>query len=338
MIDIETKRKIIEKEQILNDIELIDDKSFSDEDSDNEETLWGLFIEENKIIPNYYNIIKYYNKYKLDDKLVSFININTEFLEPDIILDINTCDDFIVSVVENDKIDDKSFECIVNAISSNYQFDEFDFSIVNKERSSKILSSSKIDIKFNENNYNNLKNNYSDLLIKFVESNIKEFYKIMDNLDYDDALISNIISSDQIERGIKTDILCKCKDEIQFNNISQKQNIIDFILRGRKYINMSYNILKQFFDNTLDITKLINLLMFQSPILNNEQISECLSNIKKPYSDIPKQGKIPKLEINSLNTKLKEFLEERQFEYIGRITRTKDNKYYKINKKVNYSE
>ena len=149
----------------------------------------------------------------------------------------------------------------------------------------------------------------------------------MDNLDYDDALISNIISSDQIERGIKTDILCKCKDEIQFNNISQKQNIIDFILRGRKYINMSYNILKQFFDNTLDITKLINLLMFQSPILNNEQISECLSNIKKPYSDIPKQGKIPKLEINSLNTKLKKFLEERPFDNIGRITRTKDTPY-----------
>ena len=215
---------------------------------------------------------------------------------------------------------------------------EFDFSIVNKERSSKILSSSKIDIKFNENNYNNLKNNYSDLLIKFVESNIKEFYKIMDKLDYDEVLVSDIISSSKIERTIKIDILCKCKDEIQFSNMSQKQNTIDFILKGRKYINISYNILKQFFDNTLDITKLINLLMFQSPILNNEQISECLSNIKKPYSDIPKQGKIPKLEINSLNNNFKKFLEERQFNYIGRITRTKDNKYYKINKKVNYFE
>ena len=339
MIDIETKRKIIEKEQILNDIELINDKSFSDEDSDNEVTLWGLYLEENKITPNFSNIIKYYNKYNLNDKLVSFININSEFLEQNIIiLDINSYAAFIESVIENDKISDKSFECIVNAISSNYQFNEFDFSIVNKERSFKILSSSKIDIKFNENSYNNLKNNYSDLLIKFVESNIKEFYKIMDNLDYDDVLISDIISSDQFERGIKTDILCKCKDEIQFNNISQKQNIIDFILRGRKYININYNIFKQLFDNTLDSIRLINLLIFQSPILNNEQISDCLSNIKKPYSDIPKQGKIPKLEINSLNTKLKEFLEERQFDYIGRITRTKDNKYYKINKKINYSE
>lgn len=339
MIDIETKRKIIEKEQILNDIELINDKSFSDEDSDNEVTLWGLYLEENKITPNFSNIIKYYNKYNLNDKLVSFININSEFLEQNIIiLDINSYAAFIESVIENDKISDKSFECIVNAISSNYQFNEFDFSIVNKERSFKILSSSKIDIKFNENSYNNLKKNYSDLLIKFVESNIKEFYKIMDNLDYDDVLISDIISSDQIERGIKTDILCKCKDEIQFNNISQKQNIIDFILRGRKYININYNIFKQLFDNTLDSIRLINLLIFQSPILNNEQISDCLSNIKKPYSDIPKQGKIPKLEINSLNTKLKEFLEERQFDYIGRITRTKDNKYYKINKKINYSE
>lgn len=339
MIDIGTKRKIIEKEQILNDIELINDINFSDEASDNEVTLWGLYLEENKVTPNFSNIIKYYNRYNLDDKLVSFININSEFLDQDnIILDINSYDAFIESVIKNDKINDISFECIVNAISSNYEFNEFDFYIVNKERSSKILSNSKIDIKVNENNYNNLKNNYSDLLIKFVESNIKAFYIILDNLDYDDILISDIISSSKIERTIKIDILCKCKDEIQFDNIYQKQNIIDFILRGRKYINISYNIFKQLFDNRLDSTKLINLLILQDPILNNEQISECLSNIKKPYSDIPKQGKIPKLEINSLNTKLKEFLEGRQFDYLGKITITKDKKYYKINKKVNYFE
>lgn len=334
MIDIETKRKIIEKEQILNDIELINDKSFSDEDSDNEVTLWGLYLEENKITPNFSNIIKYYNKYNLDDKLVSFININSEFLDPNIILDINSYDAFIESVIKNDKINDKSFECIVNGISSNYEFDKFDFSIINKERSSKILSNSKIDIKLNENNYNNLRNNYSDLLIKFIEGDIKEFCKIMDDLDYDNVLISDIIVSRKIERTVKIDILCECKDAIQFNNISQKQNIIDFILRGRKCININYNIFKQLFDNTLDSTKLIDLLMFQDAILNNEQISECLSNIKKPYSDIPKQGKIPKLEINSLNTKLKEFLEGRQFDYLGKVTKTKDNRYYKINKKV----
>lgn len=338
MIDIETKRKIIEKEQTLNDIELINDKKFSYEDSDDEVTLWGLYLEENKVIPNFSNIIKYYNKYNLDDKLVSFININSEFLESNIILDINSYDAFIESVIENDKINEKSFECILNAISSNYLFNEFDFSIVNKERSSKILSSLKIDIKVNENNYNNLKNNYSDLLIKFVENNIKEFYIIMDNLDYDDVLISDIISSSKIERTIKIDVLCKCKEEIQFNNISQKQNIIDFILRGRKCININYNIFKQFFDYTLDSTKLINLLIFQSSILSNEQISECLLNLRRPYSDIPKQGKIPKLEINSSNTKFIEFLEGCQFDYLGKITRTKDNKYYKINKKVNYFE
>lgn len=78
--------------------------------------------------------------------------------------------------------------------------------------------------------------------------------------------------------------------------------------------------------------------MSQSSILNNEQISKCLLNLRRPYSDIPKQGKIPKLEINSSNTKFIEFLEGRQFDYLGKITRTKDNKYYKINKKVNCFE
>lgn len=334
MLDIETKRKIIEKEQILNDIELINDKKISDEESSNEVTLWELYLEKNKVIPNFSNIIKYYNKYNLDDQLVSFINVNSEFLDFNNMLDTNLYDTFIKDIIENDKINDKGFECIVNAISSNYEFNEFDFSIINKERSSKILSNSKIDIKFNENNYNNLKNNYSDLLIKFIEYDIKEFYKIMDNLDYDDVLISAIILSSKIERTVKIDILCKCNDEVQLKNISQKQNIIDFILRGRKCININYNIFKQLFDNTLDSTKLIDLLIFQDTILSNEQISECLLELKEPYSNIPKQEKIPKLEINSQNIKFKEFLEKRQFDYLGKITKTKDNRYYKINKKV----
>ncbi len=334
MLDIETKRKIIEKEQILNDIELINDKTISDEESSNEVTLWELYLEKNKVIPNFSNIIKYYNKYNLDDQLVSFINVNSEFLDFNNMLDTNLYDNFIKDIIENDKINDKGFECIVNAISSNYEFNEFDFSIINKERSSKILSNSKIDIKFNENNYNNLKNNYSELLIKFIEYDIKEFYKIMDNLDYDDVLISDIILSSKIERTVKIDILCKCNDEVQLKNISQKQNIIDFILRGRKCININYNIFKQLFDNTLDSTKLIDLLMFQDNILSNEQISECLLELKEPYSNIPKQEKIPKLEINSQNIKFKEFLEKRQFDYLGKITKTKDNRYYKINKKV----
>lgn len=334
MLDIETKRKIIEKEQILNDIELINDKTISDEESSNEVTLWELYLEKNKVIPNFSNIIKYYNKYNLDDQLVSFINVNSEFLDFNNMLDTNLYDNFIKDIIENDKINDKGFECIVNAISSNYEFNEFDFSIINKERSSKILSNSKIDIKFNENNYNNLKNNYSELLIKFIEYDIKEFYKIMDNLDYDDVLISDIILSSKIERTVKIDILCKCNDEVQLKNISQKQNIINFILRGRKCININYNIFKQLFDNTLDSTKLIDLLMFQDNILSNEQISECLLELKEPYSNIPKQEKIPKLEINSQNIKFKEFLEKRQFDYLGKITKTKDNRYYKINKKV----
>ena len=316
IIDIETKRKIIKKELNLNDIELINDKKFSNDGSDNEVTLWELYLEENKIIPSFSNIIKYYNKYDLDNKLVSYINKNSELLEFDITLDINLHNNFIESIIKNDKINDESFEGITNAISDKYEFDEFDFSVVNKERSSKILTSSKIDIEVNEDNYNNLRNNHSDLLIKFVEDNIKEFYIIMDNLDYDDVLISDIISSSKIERTIKIDILCKCKEEIKFNNISQKQNIIDFILRGRKCININYNIFTQFFDDTLDSTKLINLLMSQSSILNNEQISKCLLNLRRPYSDIPKQGKIPKLEINSSNTKFIEFLEGRQFDYL----------------------
>ena len=337
IIDIETKRKIIKKELNLNDIELINDKKFSNDGSDNEVTLWELYLEENKVIPSFSNIIKYYNKYDLDNKLVAYINKNSELLEFDITLDINLHNNFIESIIKNDNINDESFEGITNAISDKYEFDEFDFSVVNKERSSKILTSSKIDIEVNEDNYNNLRNNHSDLLIKFVEDNIKEFYIIMDNLDYDDVLISDIISSSKIERTIKIDILCKCKEEIKFN-ISQKQNIIDFILRGRKCININYNIFTQFFDDTLDSTKLINLLMSQSSILNNEQISKCLLNLRRPYSDIPKQGKIPKLEINSSNTKFIEFLEGRQFDYLGKITRTKDNKYYKINKKVNCFE
>ncbi len=178
--------------------------------------------------------------------------------------------------------------------------------------------------------------NYSGLFVKLREMNtlLNNSKIIKKNKITFVYAVSDIISSSKIERTVKIDILCECKDEIQFKNISQKQNIIDFILRGRKCININYNIFKQLFDNTLDSIKLIDLLMFQDAILNNEQISECLLKLKEPYSNIPKQEKIPKLEINSQNIKFKEFLENCQFDYLGKITKTKDNRYYKINKKV----
>ena len=81
--------------------------------------------------------------------------------------------------------------------------------------------------------------------------------------------------------------------------------------------------------------KLIDLVIFQSSNLDNEQLSECLLQFPIPYSNIARLNKVPKLPINDQNNKLKQFLEERNLEYISSITKTRDNKYYKVNKKQN---
>ena len=122
-LDIQAKRKIIIKEQEINDLELVDDIIIND---DSEVILWGIYLEENKVIPNFSNIIKYYNKYGLDDKLVVFMNNNAEILEKKDTSDLS--EKFIKNVIRNYKINDKNFELIVTSGSNTYRFNEFEFS------------------------------------------------------------------------------------------------------------------------------------------------------------------------------------------------------------------
>ena len=154
-------------------------------------------------------------------------------------------------------------------------------------------------------------------------------------MEYDVNLIIKIITSNNIERNYKVIILSKCDESLEIIELIQKETIIDFILKGRKPIDISYNLFKNLITYKLNINKLIDLVIFQSANIDNEQLTECLLQFPIPYSNIAKLNKVPKLLINDQNNKLKQFLEGRKLEYISSITKTTDNKYYKINKKQN---
>lgn len=156
-LDMDLKRRIIVNGQVIKDLNSITEKVLTEENEERRITLWGLYLEENKVKPTYSNII-----------LITFINDNSENLNIDVIL---PNENFIKSIIKNDKINDKCFSNIVNLASVKCIFNEFDFSNINKARSKQILSNSKIEIKFNQNNYENIKEYHQELF----ENNIKAF-------------------------------------------------------------------------------------------------------------------------------------------------------------------
>ena len=334
-LDSDLKKIIILKEQNINDLSSVTEKVITNDKDKKQITLWGIYLEENKVNPTFDNIILYYNAHSLNDILTAFINKNGEHLQQDIVLSSEIYKNFIISVIKNDKINAKSFTHIVKLASTKYIFNEFDFSNISKSRSKEILSNEKIVIKFNKNNYQNIKENHEELLIAFIEKNIKEFCNSISELEYDINLIIKIITSNNIERNHKVIILSKCYESLEITELIQKETIIDFILKGRKPIDISYNLFKNLITYKLNINKLIDLVIFQSANLDNEQLTECLLQFPIPYSNIARLNKVPKLPINDQNNKLKQFIEERKLEYISSITKTTDNKYYKINKKQN---
>lgn len=333
-LNIDLKREIIKKEQTIIDLNNISELVLI-EDDEKKTSLWGLYLQENKVLPSFDNIILYYNKYSLNDTLISFINNNSDNLEKNISLNTESYETFMKDIIKNDRVNDNSFSHIVNLASITCTFDKFDFSNINKIRSEQILTNSKIEIIFNKQNYDNLKENHTELLNTFIENNIKEFCNSMNELDYDINIIVSIIESTKIDRGYKIIIINNCDENIIFTNISQKEKIIDFILKGRKPLEINYNLFKVLVDSRLSSSKLIELIMFQESKLDNDKLSSCLLQCETPYCDIAKNNKVPKILKNAQNTKLKELLEKRKLDYIGKITITKDGKYYKINKKQN---
>lgn len=281
-----------------------------------ETDLWTTLLQKDKIIVSWDNLLYYFREKKsFDDALVNYLNYNfvqlgTEQMNPD----FDEENPILVQKFSEDIINKTSIE-ILNSLSENtlttyvYSDGEATFSGLPIDKM-KILIKKKI-ILLSLKNYSFIENQFTDLLLIFLETNSDKFIEEVGTYELDNSIMSKLVDSKVFTQEQKMIVIDHIPDSVLIENevISNKVcNLLAYSTKTTVSIDLLRELLTQS-QSTEDKIRLFNI--YQNDI-DAAELKSIIQILGYPYSEIV-EGKHPKIENNEYN---REFINQRKRDFI----------------------
>lgn len=180
------KRKIIEKEDTQIDFDDVADPN-----------LWGTLIKNNKIIPSWHNVGKYFNNKELDQNLLFDYLNNKKIAE---IISQIKCNDkktvdnaLLLWIFENEQFSDLSYEYLIKSIA--FTLNGLNLSQLNNDKLSLLISLNKLS--FDQINFDQLKEKGDHLHIDLIKMNVNKLLENFEKFTFDEDDIKHIMKIDK---------------------------------------------------------------------------------------------------------------------------------------------
>jgi hypothetical protein len=275
----------------------------------------NLLFENSKLIPNWADIIDKFisDKNTISKPVLSFINnienskellkykIDTE--KPD----KKTVDKFLEILLLDDKTTNNSYSNILKSIP--YIYSRLAFENLSKAKVELLIKHN--ILKLNNDNYTLLRDNFG-LHIDLIE---KRYYdlsnELLENLNFDNDDIVNILKSQIIPNKNKQSIL----DSYNEKEIINSAEILEILqtMTLNDSINVNKNILMAILTKTKNTYKRIELYIKKSNELHKNDISAFLQSLPEPYSNIAENGKRPFIEKDKVNLQFVQDLKRKDY-------------------------
>ena len=299
----EFKNKIISKQKVkIKNIENIED-----------DTLWKVTFSLEKVFRSWENISIYYKNYSLDNELIELLKEEYLDFEEKINAEkfgINEIDQFLISIVDCDKLNDKEFEKLIRKFPHK-QYEKIDYLSRDLENLSEIrfeLLISNDFVEFNSYNYNWIYKNFNDLITLYIKKNTIRFIdKYMECIINDD-IITEILKDESIEEENKIHLISK----LDYEPGKESSKLIYKILYKNKItVEINEETLKSIVVNLELVDEKILLLISQKDYISDSVIYQIMESLGAPYNKIKNNGTRPKIEKNLCTENLVEFLKEK---------------------------
>ena len=291
------KSQIIEKEETkisnLSDIKDLD--------------LWKVLLEKNKTFPTWQNIGKYYNRFgEIDEYLFKFLNnienakiLSKTTINSDFCKKYNFDSNILYKIIISNKFNLENYKILLKA--NGFWYKSINIESLDIEKIEYLIKSGMFQA--TKENLENLKE--KNLHIKFILSNMNEFFKNIDEL-------FSVLDEKDYIKILKSEIDVDKKllfiQKIDFENYYEELANIICEIYMQEQIKMNFNLLSNLlnFITNKKLDCLIQQLNLNKE-LNCEDISELLNNFNFPYNELCKKDTI-RLELNN-NNKNKKLLE-----------------------------
>lgn len=280
-IDDAFKAKIIQKEE---------SKIFDINSIENQE-LWHILLEENKLVANWDNLLYYYtnNENDFNVKLIDFLNIeenykvlanlrinNEKDFEKDTILE-----SFNKEIMLSNQISDNAYEYLIKSVWF-WKYPQLDIEHLSSRKIELMLEHTKF--KFNNENFKNLKEKFNPLHIILIENNIDDLIENYEAFGFDTNDIIKLLESTKILPKIKKEII----EKMDYNLISTPKIAKLIYSNIDKTIIKPYEYIKNMILQLESLEFKVNLLVEQQSELNDEELIGMLELMPEEYSKIAK--------------------------------------------------
>lgn len=284
--------------------------------------LWPIVIRENKMVACWSNVITSYVEYnkKIPDFLMDFLNnpVNTKELSKNNIeafddqFDEAILEDLSEEIINSRDITDETFEVLIASIHCWVHFPSGNVT----ENRAKLLINNDL-LSLTSENFKELKSNFDTLHIQLVVRNSDEFIKKQGDFSLDANDVKQLIDSNDFSQSNK-EIFVK---QLNSNFIADgdKDILNDTIYFINEHnLKITNDLLTFLLESPTTLDTRLSLLTGQIKHIDNESITEFLTKIGEPYSEIAEKGRRIKIANNRTNKALATALKSKN--YISSVT------------------
>ena len=305
IVTLVNRKKIVEKQDcVISNLVSIDEM---------EHSLIELIVQKSKMKATWDNVICYYNLKEdiIDDLLAGFLNTEgnyTELKKVKLSKENKMQVKISYALIINETISDNCFENLL--LCCPYVYSELDFENLSDKKVDLMMRNGYFQLSVDRFAY--LKEHFYGKHINLLKRNTQKFIETLSeySLDKDDML--SLLDSAEFNSQQKILLIQSIENELIIGD-RELSNAICNILATQSYIELDFDFLKSLLQYGRLIENRLKLFILQIHRLENEQITESLSVLGEPYSDIAINRKRPSLPKNQLNFDFVHKLQERDY-------------------------
>lgn len=255
----------------------------------------------NKVAPNWNNIIDYYTVSEniINENLIVFLefeDVNTELSKVKLLKENKV---FEGSLLVCKDISDETYKKIIDSVY--FRYNQLDFENLNEEKViylvDKILTTTK-------SNYDILREDFPNNHITLIEKDFNKFFEKVDDFKTDEGDILMILQSKDISIDNRFKYIAKLSEQTIIDNKAVAKKVGEIIISKSSKIEFDFNTIKSIvrsLDSNENKVKLVNLYFNE---LTNQNIISIVKIIGHYYSELFEKQHKPLFNDNFYNREL----------------------------------
>lgn len=277
-----------------------------------------LLLDRSLVLPTWVNIYDHYvvSGEVLSDATIVFLN-NEENIDVLSKLripkgsgeDVDKYKKFIRSLVLSDDISDDAYFLMLSSIP--YSYPNLEFGTLSDKKVLALINSKTLTL--SEKSFTYLKDNCGGLHIRLIEANKADFIAKISSYDLNRDDVSGLLKSQALSDEEKSTLLDSIDEALVISNGNSLKGIGQVLLRNNGFIVSDSILMRVLMTNKLSLEERIKAFNLRFNRLDNTYITEFLTSLEEPFSNIAIKGKKPLLPKNDWSLRLAVILRDRGY-------------------------